>query len=42
MLIQCRSSRICGGMHVDFETLASKGACGALAHDVADNVLRAW
>jgi len=34
-------SRIWGGIHFEFETLASKGACGALADYVADNVLRA-
>lgn len=35
-------SRIWGGIHFEFESLASKGACGALADYVADNVLRAW
>jgi hypothetical protein len=35
-------SRIWGGIHFEFESLASKGACGALADYVADNVLRPW
>ena len=35
-------SRVWGGIHFEFESLASKGACGALADYVADNVLRAW
>jgi hypothetical protein len=35
-------SRIWGGIHFEFESLASKGACTALADYVADNVLRPW
>lgn len=35
-------SRIWGGIHFEFESLASKGACAALADYVADNVLRPW
>jgi hypothetical protein len=35
-------SRIWGGIHFEFESLASKGACSALADYVADNVLRPW
>jgi hypothetical protein len=33
-------SRIWGGIHFEFESLASKGACGQLADYAADNVLR--
>ena len=35
-------SRIWGGIHFEFESLASRGACSALADYVADNMLRPW
>lgn len=35
-------SRIWGGIHFEFESLAGRGACGALADYVADNELRPW
>jgi hypothetical protein len=35
-------SRIWGGIHFEFESLASRGACTALADYVADNMLRPW
>jgi hypothetical protein len=33
-------SRIWGGIHFEFESLASKGVCTQLADYAADNVLR--